>query len=234
MLLWRLLFAHFLADFILQSDDMVMRKSKMRNLLLHSLIYGIGSIICCIDILTWNLVVGIVFLVLTHIAVDYWKAVITEHYKKANWFLFLVDQVVHIFFIILVVTWISQGLEYMEITIWPGFGKIFSFRWLSLVIVNLFGGMYFTQQVISSFVPQSKDPEFKTFTSPSAFIGVMERLLIMVAVLINRYEIIGYLFAAKSIIRYPEVSKESNFSNYYLVGTLSSFCWAIVCSILLK
>jgi hypothetical protein len=234
MILWRFLFALFIADFMLQSDKMVKGKAQLKNLLLHSGIYGFVTLLASIDILTWNLVIGVLFLVLTHIVIDYWKAILVKKFKSINWFLFLIDQIIHVFFILIVVAWLSQGLEYMQVIVWNGFGKILSFRWISLVVVNLFGGRYFTQQVIASFVPSSKDPDMKGYTSAGAFIGVLERILIMIAVLISRYEIIGYLFAAKSIIRYPEVTKESNFSNYYLVGTLSSFCWAIVWSILLK
>jgi hypothetical protein len=234
MILWRFLFALFIADFILQSDTMVKGKSQLNNLLLHAGIYGAVTLLASIDIITWNLVIGVIFLVITHIVIDYWKSILTSKFTSLNWFLFLIDQVIHIFFILAVVTWLSQGLEYMQVIVWSGFGKIFTFRWLSLVIVNLFGGRYFTEQVISSLVPVSKKNEFKSYSSASAFIGVFERILIMIAILISHYEIIGYLFAAKSIIRYPEVTKESNFSNYFLVGTLSSFCWAIVWSILLK
>ncbi len=234
MILWRLLFALFLADFVLQSDEMVKGKNELKNLLLHVSIYGFLSFIVCIDLLSWSLVIGVLFLVLSHIALDYWKAILTAKFKTLNWLLFLTDQALHILFILLVVTWLSEDVTYMHTIVWDGFGKILSFRWLSLVIVNLFGGNYFTQQVISSVVPSSQEPESKDYTYASVFIGIMERILIMVAVLINRFEIIGYLFAAKSIIRYPEVSRESNFSNYYLVGTLSSFCWAIIWSILLK
>jgi hypothetical protein len=234
MILWRFLFALFIADFILQSDTMVKGKSKLENLLLHAGIYGVVTLLASVDILTWNLAIGVLFLVITHIVIDYWKSVLTAQFPSLNWFLFLIDQIIHIFFILVVVTWLSQGIEYMQIFVWSGFGKLLSFRWLSLVIVNLFGGKYFTQQVISSFIPNNQSTELKGYASASVFIGVIERILIMIAVLISRYEIIGYLFAAKSIIRYPEVTKESSFSNYYLVGTLTSFCWAIVWSILLK
>jgi len=54
--------------------------------------------------------------------------------------------------------------------------------------------------------------------------------------LIGRYELIGFLIAAKSLIRLPEIQDEKteDFSNYFLVGTLLSYSWAIAITLLFK
>ncbi len=43
--------------------------------------------------------------------------------------------------------------------------------------------------------------------------------------LIGRFEIIGFLVASKSIIRYQNTTNES-FAEYFLIGTFTSFIWA--------
>jgi len=47
-------------------------------------------------------------------------------------------------------------------------------------------------------------------------------------------EFIGYIFAAKSIARYPEMKEESHFAEYYLIGTLTSIPIAFFGGLLLK
>jgi hypothetical protein len=56
-------------------------------------------------------------------------------------------------------------------------------------------------------------------------IGVVERWLIIVFILINQFEAIGFLLSAKSIMRFK--SDESLKTEYLLTGTLVSFSLAI-------
>ena len=65
------------------------------------------------------------------------------------------------------------------------------------------------------------------------YIGVLERALILIALYINQYSLIPMLLTAKSIIRFPEVSKGGKeYAEYYLVGTLTSFLLAILTGII--
>ena len=54
------------------------------------------------------------------------------------------------------------------------------------------------------------------------FIGLLERLLILLFLSINQYSAIGLVLTAKSIARYDEISKDKDFAEYYLLGTLLS------------
>ena len=63
---------------------------------------------------------------------------------------------------------------------------------------------------------------------------MLERSLILLAVLLNKLELVGYIFAAKSIIRYPEMKNETNFAEYYLIGTFTSISIAVFGGLLLK
>ncbi len=56
-------------------------------------------------------------------------------------------------------------------------------------------------------------------------IGIVERWLIVVFILISQFEAIGFLLAAKSIMRFK--SDESLKTEYLLTGTLLSFAIAI-------
>lgn len=62
------------------------------------------------------------------------------------------------------------------------------------------------------------------------YIGMLERLLIWLFILVGRWEGVGFLLAAKSVFRFGDL-KESNdrkLTEYILIGTLLSFTWAIL------
>ena len=71
---------------------------------------------------------------------------------------------------------------------------------------------------------QAKDSNFKA----GALIGSIERWLIVFFMLLHQYEAIGFLIAAKSILRFRE-TQESEKSEYVLAGTLTSIAIAVVC-----
>ena len=63
-------------------------------------------------------------------------------------------------------------------------------------------------------------------------IGILERWLILVFILIGHYEVIGFLIAAKSIIRFGE--KDHDKTEYFLAGTLLSIAIAVGCGLMVK
>ncbi len=62
------------------------------------------------------------------------------------------------------------------------------------------------------------------------WIGRLERVLIVSFILFGHFEAIGFLFAAKSILRYGELSKGAHrrMAEYILIGSMLSFLIAIV------
>lgn len=61
-------------------------------------------------------------------------------------------------------------------------------------------------------------------------IGILERVLVLIFVLMNQYQAIGFLIAAKSILRFGERDGDHRRkqTEYVLVGTLLSFTLAII------
>ncbi len=60
-----------------------------------------------------------------------------------------------------------------------------------------------------------------------ALIGALERGLMLVFVVMSQYEAIGFLVAAKSILRFSQVSSEDEKSEYVLAGTFLSLSFAL-------
>ncbi|MDF1617567.1 DUF3307 domain-containing protein [Petrocella sp. FN5] len=64
-------------------------------------------------------------------------------------------------------------------------------------------------------------------------IGIIERILVIIFVVVGQYAAMGLILAGKSLARYEEL-KDKAFSEYYLYGTLISFLFGIVGGLIIK
>ncbi|MEA3499980.1 MAG: hypothetical protein U9R41_03035, partial [Candidatus Marinimicrobia bacterium] len=96
--------------------------------------------------------------------------------------------------------------------------KIFTF-----LVIIIFGGSYFTASVCKNLI--SKNSNENSLENAGKYIGILERIIVFASIIIGRFEIIGFLIAGKSIIRFQKASDES-FTEYFLIGTFTSFIWA--------
>jgi hypothetical protein len=94
------------------------------------------------------------------------------------------------------------------------------------ILAVLFSGVLIGH-VCVEFVSENK-PEEKGLNNGGRRIGQLERLLIFIMILLNMPAGIGFLVAAKSIIRYGEINKDKKMAEYVLIGTLMSFTAAII------
>ena len=63
-------------------------------------------------------------------------------------------------------------------------------------------------------------------------IGPIERALVFLFVLSGQAPVIGFLIAAKSVLRFGEVQKDRRAAEYVIIGTLASFAWAFAVALL--
>jgi hypothetical protein len=68
------------------------------------------------------------------------------------------------------------------------------------------------------------------------WIGCLERVLILTFVMFGRFEAVGFLIAAKSIFRFGgrDAGEARSETEYFLVGTLTSFAAAIAVGLLMS
>lgn len=62
-------------------------------------------------------------------------------------------------------------------------------------------------------------------------IGIIERLILFIIVIVGKYEALGFLLAAKGLIRSKELEKH-DFAEYFILGTLVSTMEAVAVGIL--
>ena len=72
----------------------------------------------------------------------------------------------------------------------------------------------------------------QSIKNAGALIGNLERMLAMVFVLIGQYEAVGFIIAAKSLLRFKETDTAK--TEYVLAGTLLSFGIATVFGLMVK
>lgn len=70
----------------------------------------------------------------------------------------------------------------------------------------------------------------------SEIIGWLERFLVLLFVLIGYYQGVGFVLAAKSVLRYGEIKSDQDrmFAEYVIVGTLMSFAIALLLGIITR
>jgi hypothetical protein len=68
--------------------------------------------------------------------------------------------------------------------------------------------------------------EHEEVINAGLYIGWLERFLVLTALFLQSPATVGFILAAKSIARYPEL-KSVRFAEYFLIGTLLSVAIAI-------
>lgn len=228
ILLIKLLLAHFIGDFFLQPQKWVIEKEakklKSSKLYFHILIH-----VALLFLILWNATQWPIILLIgvTHLIVDAIKLIIQK--KKTKRLLFFIDQAVHII-IILIVYFI-----YTNTTI--DFSTVFSEKNLLLITcisfltqpVSIIMKTIFTKWNINKLTEGTESLE-----DAGRYIGILERVLVFIFIVVGHWEAVGFLITAKSVFRFGDLkeSKHRKLTEYILIGTLISFGIAIATGLL--
>lgn len=236
ILLIKLFLAHILADFVFQPTSWVKKKNKEKeksfHFWAHSFLAGLLTYILLAEWTSFGVPISIFLL---HAIIDFVKIKMstnkTDEYKRV---LFFIDQAFHLIVIALVWLYLINGFD----LIFPFTERIFTNKkTLSLIVAFIFitipAGIIIGQ-ITEPFRKQINNSD--SLSKAGIYIGITERILILIFVIMNQYAAIGLLIAGKSILR---VAKEGEAegrkkTEYILIGTLISFTVAIVTGLLLK
>ena len=111
--------------------------------------------------------------------------------------------------------------------------------WLLLLIVIIQPSSITIKTLLNDFQPTETNLEKTSkqikngIPKAGAFIGILERILILLMLSIKEYSSIGLVITAKSVVRYKKISEDPVFSEYYLLGTLLSTIIAIIAYLLI-
>ena len=231
-----LLLGHLLGDFILQTKGMVAAKHRFAVLLGHvGIVVLVTWAALGFSLLPWPLLlVGGAHLV-TDLAKQRHAAGRRARDQPPGFAAFATDQAAH-----LAAIWLAASL-------WPGTwaqglwsspaltGRLPELARLpeamalaAGLVATVWAGGYAVSALMSGLkFPADPDAD-KSLPRGGELIGRLERLMILMLLLANQPDGIGLLIAAKSILRFSEVSEgDRRASEYVIIGTLASFAWAI-------
>ncbi|TCO07471.1 DUF3307 domain-containing protein [Natronoflexus pectinivorans] len=223
------LMAHLLADFFFQTDKWVESRNnsgiKSRYFSAHLLIVFITSWLLSFQ---WKFIFASAIITLLHAAIDYLKIKFSG-VKKLKRYIFFIDQFIHVG-IIMYVTFIYGS--YFDLNPW----FLLPLTDTEIIIIAAFlfclkPSNILIREILHLYKVSAPINENEPGELPNAgkLIGNLERLLTLTFILTGRYEAVGFLIAAKSILRFGE--KDAVKSEYVLTGTLLSFGIAIIIGI---
>ncbi|WP_439479184.1 DUF3307 domain-containing protein [Chryseobacterium aquaticum] len=231
MIFTKLILAHLLGDFILQPNSWVSdkenRKLKSKYLYFHVLIHTVLSFTFLWDIQLWwvAVLVGV-----SHFMIDVSKLYFQNIKTKKSWF--FGDQLLHI----AVITGISFYFNEFN------FEFLNNQNILKIVMAALFltsPTSIIIKTLLSSWTPVAEaqsNIQTESLSSAGKYIGILERLLVFTFIMVNHWEGVGFMVAAKSVFRFSDLAqaKQRKLTEYVLIGTLLSFGLAVLTGILIK
>lgn len=240
-----LLAAHAVADFVLQFDWIIDRKRKREVFALHIVIVG-GTAAIALGLWPGNLAEGLaaVGLVgLTHAGLDAiktWGRAPSKLVAARGWDFesFCLDQAGHLGVIVFVAALFPEAYG---AGVWaaetPGEGALVT---AGLAVASGFliatrAGQFLITEFMKRFpLKETKDAEDpdQGLVNGGAWIGLLERAFTFCLVLAGRFEAIGFLLAAKSVLRFSYAAQDRSHSEYVIIGTLMSIGWAIAAAAL--
>ncbi|MDX1637251.1 MAG: DUF3307 domain-containing protein [Balneolaceae bacterium] len=233
LVLFRLITAHLLADFLLQPKRWIVSK-RTRNVRAPELYYHVGVVGLLTYLMLWDWlhVLLPLFIMGTHFAIDWWKS--TRRESAGN---FVIDQAGHL--VMILAGWIFYtGLAdeanafLLSLLYSPAL-------WIVLTgyITVLWPFGYLVALLTKRWQEELENGSTDSLTglkNAGMWIGYTERFIILTFILLNQYSAIGFLIAAKSVFRFSgklESDRDRKEAEYILIGTLLSFALSIALGI---
>ena len=226
-LLLKLIIAHIITDFFIQPkawvEDKKKRQGRSKYLFIHVLLTGIVAWIALWDVKYWYVAL---FIAITHYGIDL---------MKVKWFgdsliAFIMDQIYHLSILIICALYITNDTQFVDaffshlqnqdtLLILTGYLLV------STPIGFLVGKA--TQKWQNELITNEENRD--SLKDAGMWIGILERVLVLTFVLFGQFQAIGFLIAAKSILRFSDNTKTNPLkqTEYVLIGTLISFTLAL-------
>jgi len=230
----QLLLAHLITDFLFQSRSWIKQKREKKAasvfLYVHAALAGLLTYVIVQD---WSLWLVPVIISVTHFGIDLWKL----HQESDNLRYFLIDQALHL--LVLFILWISVTQNWSEVL--PFITSLLASEvflvYLTGYLIVIFPIGFIIGKATRRWQKEiKKEDGIKSLAKAGRYIGIFERILVLTFILTNNFSAIGFLIAAKSILRFSDKSKSGarKQTEYVLIGTLMSFALTIIIGFLMR
>lgn len=231
-LFYRLLLAHFIADFPLQFTKLFRLKTEsIKGIILHGSVFGIAAVVFSVPYLaSFKMGVFIIFLLVFHIFTDWLKIKLIHHYKNDSIALFMLDQVMHIAAIAVVIF-----LNFSPIEASSSFFYRFYSNDLIVISCIFYILSTFAATVIIYYLKKTYVHSNISFPIKGKYYDIMERGLVTTLIILPGYFwlMVALIFEIKRNICKKKNFQEGeyDFSRFNLVV---SFSIAILVGIILR
>ena len=230
----QLLLAHVTTDFLLQTKTLIdskrEKKGKSVFLYVHALLAGLLTYLI---LQNWSLWWVLLAISITHFFIDLWKL----HQTNDSLGYFLLDQLFHILVLLIVWLILTENLQ----NVLPFISEVFNSATLLIYLTGYLIVIFPTGFIIGKATRRwqeeiSEEDGLNSLAKAGRYIGIFERILVLTFVMTNNFSAIGFLIAAKSILRFSEKSKSGGRkqTEYVLIGTLMSFAITILIGFLMR
>jgi hypothetical protein len=231
-LFFLLLLVHLVADFYLQRKSWIESKIKykeksiglFKHIITHLVLNGV--VLFAYLGLSALFFSALFTIIITHYAIDIWKTYQGFYLKS-----FLIDQCAHVLILASVSAYIAQP----DLQQWHAYLSDYTkLEHLIVIAVFLFAWKPLSLIIQLILTPYTKNMQSndKTLGLPYAgeWIGILERFLVIIFVLIGQFAGIGFLLAAKSVFRFGDMRREQDrkLTEYIMLGTLFSVTLAFL------
>jgi len=221
----RLILAHLIGDFVLQSKSWVNEKEKLGfrslKIYLHGFIHGVLVLLVLWNLSYWALALVIAII---HVVIDLMKQHFQKENSKSRWF--LIDQSLHLVSIFML--WLLFFSPNLSLTSF--FENNLFWVYLTAILFLTVACGIAIQLMLENWTSYINFSKAESLPNAGKYIGILERLLVFTFVVSGHWEAIGFLVAAKSVFRFGDLKDSGNrkLTEYILIGTLLSFGIAIV------
>lgn len=212
---------HVIGDFYLQNDRVAKDKRKINtSMIMHSLIYSIPFIIFSIAHVIDPLL--LIIIIFSHVFIDICTVEYKNKYKEREFEFFCIDQFLH-----LAIIYFCTLFMNVQNVVTNQFLVLFLAILILIKPISVFISLAFK----SIFKNENNTNDLKI----GRYIGYLERIIIFILCGFNSISTIGFVIAAKTLVRYKDINDNQNhFQEKYLIGTLLSTIGALCCYGLVK
>ncbi|MCF6364610.1 MAG: DUF3307 domain-containing protein [Bacteroidales bacterium] len=223
--------AHFLSDFIFQSQNCSDKKEKdsFKSKFLYKHI-AVTFFISAFLSFQFTFILFSLIISASHFFLDGIKSFLLN-VRLIKKHLFFFDQILHLSIIGFVVFLFNKFFEIDFLT------EILDIKYLLYIfayILILKPTNILIREIFKFYEIKLDKLEAEKDELPNAgkLIGITERILTLTLIILGQYAAIGFIMAAKSILRFKEAQTQK--AEYVLIGTMLSFGIAIMIGVILQ
>jgi hypothetical protein len=226
--LMRVLLAHLLTDFVLQPTKWIDDRNQKHFASAKLYIHGLLTAVVAYMLAGWSYWRVALIIFVSHTIIDGWKS-----YRPKSPRYFLIDQSLHL--AVIVGCWYFSFPNWQAVRdCWQRFNAD-PHKWallVAVVFVTTPAGILIGQ--LTGKWSKKIDNADNSLANAGKWIGIAERIIVLLLVLKDQYAAIGLLVAAKGIIRFNEKDRQEVKTEYLVIGTLLSIGIAIITGLLVK